>query len=549
MTSEQHQQRRLRRVHARGRTARRRGPGAAVDRAGHADAGRHRLCAAQLRRALGRARALGLRRRPPAALRRGHREPRRPAPAQPVLVIGVPAGRRGCALAALSGRRPALSQAAHRRSRSTGGTPFAEDRAADVAPGARADRPAVRRGQGQRAAGGRLRPSRPVALHLPPLLGGGGDRSAAADRLDGPLPRRRRDARQPVAGAVADGLAAADARHGQGAGRRDRRARASTTSGCPGVWGQPETRMLDAIGTLGRVRSQRPVRAHRRRGHGARRHAAPPAAAVRRRGRGEAAGRVAYPTGNDSFPTQPAGARGDGRRGAAAALRRARGVRLVRHARGADRGADACAHADGRVALRVPARSRGARRRRPRAHARLVGVRTAGAGERLGRDRPRRRRDRLPDRHAGRREADRRVPRALVGPGRRRQPEGDVRLPLRLRVAARAVALGSTRRGSFRARTGSSASRWSSEAPARRGRVRRGRRASPRRARRRRVHAHAGRRDGVLVRALAYASEGGPRGDRARELRPGPARPARCSESGRGTSPGSASSTPARAPT
>ena len=306
--------------------------------------------------------------------------------------LGVPAGRRGCALAALSGRRPAVPQAAHR--------PRADRRhavrrglAADVAPGARADRPAVRRGQGQRAAGGRLRPSRPVALHLPPLLGGGGDRPAAADRVDGALSRRCRDARQPVAGTVAHRVAAADARDREGAGRRDRRAEPVRLLGprCVGPARDADARRdRDA-------RShpfERPVRAHRHRRHRARRHAAPPVAAVRSRGRGEAARRCRVPDRERLVPDEPAGPRGDGGGGAAAALRRAGGLRLVRHARGTDRCADACADDDGGVALRVPARSRGPRRGRPRADARLVGVRPAGAGERLGRHRPRRRRDR-----------------------------------------------------------------------------------------------------------------------------------------------------------
>ena len=137
--------------------------------------------------------------------------------------------------------------------------------AADLAPGARAARAAVRRGQGHRAAGGRLRPPRPVALHLPPLLGGRGDRPAAADRLDRPLSRRRRDARQPAAGPLDHRLAAADARDGQGAGRRDRRAEPVRLLG-PGRVGRASRRGCSTrSGTLGRVRSQRSRRAHRRR--------------------------------------------------------------------------------------------------------------------------------------------------------------------------------------------------------------------------------------------------------------------------------------------
>ena len=50
-------------------------------------------------------------------------------------------------------------------------------------------------------------------------------------------------------------------------------------------------------------------------------------------------------------------------------------------------------------AARLPARPRGARARRPRADACLVGVRPPRRGERERRDRPRRGGDRLPDRH------------------------------------------------------------------------------------------------------------------------------------------------------
>ena len=92
------------------------------------------------------------------------------------------------------------------------------------------------------------------------------------------------------------------------------------------------------------------------------------------------------------------------------------------------------------VAVRVPARPRGARRRRPGADARVVGVRPAREGERLRRDRPRRGRHGVPDRHARSGHAGRRVPRPRDRAGRRRQPEGDLRLPRRVRVAARTVA-------------------------------------------------------------------------------------------------------------
>src|SRR5919197_1258032 len=83
-----------------------------------------------------------------------------------------------------------------------------------------AARGTARRGEGDRAAVDRLRPSRPVALHLAPLLGGRRDRPAPAHGLDGPLPRPRRLAGQPAPGPVARRAAAADARDREGAGSR-----------------------------------------------------------------------------------------------------------------------------------------------------------------------------------------------------------------------------------------------------------------------------------------------------------------------------------------
>ena len=97
-------------------------------------------------------------------------------PQSPILVTRLPAGRRRRAVAALPGRRSALPQVPDRRSPSPAGTPFAEDTAPLLASGARAARAAARRGQGLRAAGDRLRPPRPVALHVAPLLGGRRDR-------------------------------------------------------------------------------------------------------------------------------------------------------------------------------------------------------------------------------------------------------------------------------------------------------------------------------------------------------------------------------------
>ncbi len=106
-------------------------------------------------------------------------------------------------------------------------------RAADLAPERDAARAAARRGQGERAAGGRLRPPRPVALRLAPLLGGRGDRRRAALRLARPPARRHRDRRQPAAGRVDGRQPRAFARDHARAGRGGRRARRRSASGCP----------------------------------------------------------------------------------------------------------------------------------------------------------------------------------------------------------------------------------------------------------------------------------------------------------------------------
>ena len=196
-----------------------------------------------VRRALGRARARRLRRRQAAVVRRGHRRRRDRRPSADPR-HRLPAGRRRRAVAALSGRRPALPRSTA-RARGHGRHAVHRGRAPALAPGARAARAAARRGQGLGAAGGRLRPSRPVALHLAPLLGGRRDRPAAADRLARPLPRRRRRAGQPAAGPV--DRPARSSRRSRRRRCRSRRSTGptSTTSGSPGVWGvgaEPDAR-------------------------------------------------------------------------------------------------------------------------------------------------------------------------------------------------------------------------------------------------------------------------------------------------------------------
>ena len=83
----------------------------------------------------------------------------------------------------------------------------------------------ARRGQGQRLPGDRLRPSRPVALHLAPLLRDRRARRRLPHRLAGPLHRPGRRRRQPAAGALDGRLALADDRHRRTAGGGDRQRR------------------------------------------------------------------------------------------------------------------------------------------------------------------------------------------------------------------------------------------------------------------------------------------------------------------------------------
>ena len=67
---------------------------------------------------------------------------------------------------------------------------FGEDPTPAVAPDRRRPRHPARRGQGLRLPGDRLRPPRPVALHLAPLLRDRRARRRLPHRLAGPLPRR-----------------------------------------------------------------------------------------------------------------------------------------------------------------------------------------------------------------------------------------------------------------------------------------------------------------------------------------------------------------------
>ena len=110
--------------------------------------------------------------------------------------------------------RPKRGTDIHRGHRACAGTPRPPS-AGDPA----------RRGQGQRLPGDRLRPSRPVALHLAPLLRDRRARGRLPDRLARPLPRPGRRRRQPAAGALDGRLALADDRHRRQAGGGDRQRR------------------------------------------------------------------------------------------------------------------------------------------------------------------------------------------------------------------------------------------------------------------------------------------------------------------------------------
>ena len=108
-------------------------------------------------------------------------------------------------------------------------------RTPDVAPAGGRPGAAARRRQGRGVPGDRLRPARREPLHEPPLLGGRRARHAVPLGLDGALPRRRRQPRQPAAGALAGLLARARARH-DAACRSPRSPRRPTTTSGPTAW-------------------------------------------------------------------------------------------------------------------------------------------------------------------------------------------------------------------------------------------------------------------------------------------------------------------------
>ena len=249
--------------------------------------------------------------------------------------------------------------AAHARAARRAGHAADRGPVAALAPVARGAGRALRRGQGHRDAGGRLRRRQPVALHLAALLGG------------------RRDATRSAAGAGSAATSTSTARPTT----RSRALRsAGTSSRCspratcrsptvaepdnydfwtPGVWGPVQDKMLDAFGDLGEPATNDVGLAQAR-----------TAVAATGRLRDQLApyqDGFTTPAGRDlpgrRLRAAAARARGDDRRRAAAEGRGDR-VRRLRHAlepAGQPAGRPA---RDRRQPARVPARPRGAGRSR-----------------------------------------------------------------------------------------------------------------------------------------------------------------------------------------
>ena len=237
--------------------------------------------------------------------------------------------------------------------------------------------------------GRRVHERRPVALHVAPLLGGRRHRSAAPDRLARPLPRPRRQGRQPAPGREPRRRALALARDGEEAGRGAERRRATTRSGRRASTARSRTACSSAIGALGSLaRPRQGARAARGRSPSSRTACAsssrPSTADSSRRSRTRSrttASRIRWPASPRCSPP---------------------GLPLHCVALSANGGYDT--HSDQAqdlsdnldlasktlLAFQRDLEARGLAE--PRADARLVGVRPPRRGERLRRHRPRRRR-------------------------------------------------------------------------------------------------------------------------------------------------------------
>ena len=224
---------------------------------------------------------------------------------------------------------------------------------------------------------------RPVALHLAPLLGGRRARPERADRLDRPPARRDRHRRQPAAGPLARRLRSR---------RRwpPRQVPVAAIDGpsydlwAPGVWGErraADVRRRRRARPRGRGRQADVGLSGRR--HGSRRRRCSCSASSSRSPATRSPPRSPIPTTRTLVRREPRRARGDARRRAADPLRRDRAPGgYDTHDNQADE-LRPRPQADGRHARRLPGRPRGARPRRPRHHAGLVGVRPPAGGERL----------------------------------------------------------------------------------------------------------------------------------------------------------------------
>ena len=346
---------------------------------------------------------------------------------------------------------------------------------------------------------------RRVALHVAPLLGGRRDRRDAADRLARPLPRPRRA--RPTTRCRGSRSTSRSSRRSRRRRCRSRRSRppTSTRSRRPGLPAHPlEASMLQEAANIGAAHATSSDAGPRDR-RVDRARVAPPLQRARRV-------QVRLQLERSSTRPRPTRSR-TGSPALAAMIAAGLPLRVVTitspghfdtHAtQAAALNSGLQLTSDSLLAFQRDLEARGVADRV------LIYVWSEfgrrAAGERLGRDRPRLGRHRLPDRHEGERPADRRVPRRHRRPQQPRQPAAHGRLPGGLRRDARAVARAPTRTPSFRTRPATSVRSCSSEDRGCRGvRGRRGARAGagggedvqdvpdPR----------AGDGEGVLVRAL-----------------------------------------------
>ena len=232
------------------------GQGPPGDRAGDAAAGRHGADPSLVRLPRDRSGAVGLRRREPRP--EGHRAGDRRrggagAGERPHPRLGLSLRRRGCAHAARAHERASAVRELAAEPRSPGGAGHAADGGpvAPLASVARGARRALRRGQGERHAGDRLRPTRTSRISPRGTSGrsarrtrsAAGAGSAATSTITARPTTRSRDS--PSAGTSSRCWPR------RACPWRPWPSRTTTTSGRPGVWGTVQDKMLDAFGDLG----------------------------------------------------------------------------------------------------------------------------------------------------------------------------------------------------------------------------------------------------------------------------------------------------------